>query len=335
MRICIIGAGAIGGVTAGVLAREGYRVQLVTRHEDMAEKISNSGLEVSGEAGDFTIKIPSVATAGELEGLFDYVLIASKADGLPEAARGVLPFLHENSRVVSMQNGICEDILAGIVGVERTVGCVVGWGATMHEPGRVEMTSGGEFVVGNWKREADEALEKLVGILGRVAETRISDNILSELYSKLIINSCITTLGAVSGQYLGEMLAGRKARKLFIEIIREAVNVAGAMKLVIPPGAGGKLEYYGFLASGPLSGLKRHLFIRIIGMKYKKLKSSSLQSLERGKKTEVDNYNGYISARGKEFGVATPVNDQLTRMTKEIEEGKREISPGNLKEINL
>lgn len=107
------------------------------------------------------------------------------------------------------------------------------------------------------------------------------------------------------------------------------------MEITIPPGAAGKLDYYEFLASGHLSGYKRHLTIRVIGMKYRKLKSSSLQSLERGRKTEVQNYNGYIAAKGRELGVETPVNEQLTRMINEIEQGKRQISPDNFKEISF
>lgn len=94
-RICVIGPGAIGGVLAGVLAREGYKITLVTKH-------------------------------GEL--------------------------------------------------------------------GKVEMTSGGEFILGNWKRGKDDQLEKLAVILGHIVETRTSNEIFPELYSKMIINSCITTM---------------------------------------------------------------------------------------------------------------------------------------------
>ncbi|MFH0758139.1 MAG: 2-dehydropantoate 2-reductase [Bacteroidota bacterium] len=333
IRICVIGPGAIGGITAGVLTREGYAVRLVTRHQELAEKISSAGIVVNGHCGDFTIPVPSEAKPEELEGIFDFVLIATKAGSLVDAARGILPFLDENSRVVSMQNGICEEMLAEVVGEERTIGCVVGWGGTMHEPGRVEMTSGGEFILGNWNRGKDSELEKLAGILGHIVETRTTDEILPELYSKMIINACITTLGAVCGLYLGEMLARKRARNLFIEVIREAIEVAKAMDLKVAPAASGKLDFYDFLRPGLLSGLKRHLTIRVIGMKYRRLKSSSLQSLERGRKTEVDNYNGYISAKGREFRVATPVNDLLTSMVREIEEGKREITPDNFREI--
>jgi len=333
IRICVIGPGAIGGVVAGVLAREGYNIQLVAKHPELAERINNNGIEVAGTCGNFTQKIPSVALPNELDGTFDYVLIATKADGLVEAAIGILPFLHPNSRVVSMQNGICEEMLADVVGENRTIGCVVGFGGTMHEPGRVEMTSGGELIIGNWKRESGKELERLALILNYVVETRITGEIFQELYSKLIINACVTTLGAICGQYLGKMLARRNNRNLFIEVIREAVAVGNAMGIQIPPGAAGKLDYYKFLAPGLLSGFKRHVFIRVIGMKYRRLKSSSLQSLERGRKTEVDNYNGYITRKGKELGVATAVNEQLTSMIKEIEEGKRPISPENFKEI--
>jgi 2-dehydropantoate 2-reductase len=205
----------------------------------------------------------------------------------------------------------------------------------MHEPGRVEMTSGGGFIVGNWNREPDEKIEQLAMILRHVAVTGTTRDILPELYSKLIINACTTTLGVICGRYLGDMLVVRKIRNLAIEVIREAVAVAGAMGISVPPGAGGKLDYYKFLSSGPLSGLKRHLTIRVIGMKYRKLKSSGLQSLERGRRTEVDNYNGYLVEKGRELGVATPVNEQLTLMVREIEQGTRKITPENFREIIL
>lgn len=334
MRICIIGAGAIGGAVAGILAREEkYQLSLVVRQKDLAEKISREGIEVSGTSGRFTVPLPTVADPSDLEGIFDYILIATKTDGLVEAAQKILPFMDENSRAVSMQNGICEEMLAEVVGSERTIGCVVGFGASRLGPGKVEKTSEGEFILGNWKRKRDSQVDQLANILSDVVPSRSTDEILPELYSKLIINACISTLGTVCGLYLGEMLAIRKTRKISIQVMREAVAVADAMGLKLPPGASGKLDYYKFLAPGPFSELKRHLTIRIIGIKYRRLRSSSLQSLERGRKTEVDNYNGYIASMGKELGVAVPVNTKLTSMVKEIEQGKRKITPLNFKEV--
>jgi 2-dehydropantoate 2-reductase len=270
-----------------------------------------------------------------LEGEFDYVLIATKGDALEHAAMGILPCLSKDSRVVSMQNGICVDILAEVVGMERAIGCVVGWAGNLIEPGKVRMTSGGECVLGNWKREPDEKLSALAKIMEQVIPTRTTGDILSELYSKLIINSCISTLGVLSGLYLGEILRIRRVRKIIMEMIRESMQVAEAMRIRVAPGAQGKLDYYKFVAPGFLSDLKRHLTIRVVGIKYRKHKSYNLQRLARGRKTEVEYYNGYIADRGREFGVPTPVHAQLTQMVHEIEEGKRQISPANFQELRL
>ena len=331
-RILVVGAGAVGGITAALLAREQHDVHLVAKHPELAERISSVGMEVSGHCGDFSVKMPAVARASALDGKFDIVFMATKADALLHVTREILPLLHEQSRVVSLQNGICEEALAAVAGSMRTIGCVVGWGATMLAPGKVEMTSGGTFVIGNWDRDKDEKLEEVAGILRHILPTSTTNDILSHLYSKLIINSCITTLGAISGLYLGQMLMKRHVRKIFIEIIREAIMVANAMGITVKPYAG-KLDYYRFLRPGLMAPARRHVTIMVIGFKYRKLKSSSLQSLERGRKTEIDYFNGYISSKGKAYGVDTPVNRKLTRMVLEIENGMRPISVKSFQEI--
>ncbi len=145
-KILVVGAGAIGGIVAGILGKGDLDVHLACKYPELAEKIKTLGLHISGAKGDMKVSLPTVARTDELEGHFDYVLIATKALDMPKIARQVLPLLKENSLVVSLQNGICEDELAEIVGRERTVGCVVGWGATMHKPGELEMTSSGEFI---------------------------------------------------------------------------------------------------------------------------------------------------------------------------------------------
>jgi 2-dehydropantoate 2-reductase len=331
-RILVVGAGAVGGITAAILARESHDVCLVAKYPELAEKIRSHGLEISGHCGDFRMRVPAVARAAELDGKFDVVFMATKADALLNVTREILPCLHDQSRVVSMQNGICEEALAGVAGSLRTIGCVVGWGATLMAPGKVEMTSGGEFVIGNWDRDKDEKLEEVAEILQKIMPTSTTHDILSHLYSKLIINSCVTTLGAISGLYLGQMLLKRHIRNIFIDIVREAIMVADAMGITVKPYAG-KLDYYKFLRPGLMASARRHLTIRAIGFKYRKLRSSSLQSLERGRKTEIDYFNGYISSKGKACGVNTPVNRKLTRMVLEIENGMRPISANSLQEI--
>ena len=103
----------------------------------------------------------------------------------------------------------------------------------------------------------------------KVAPVKLTDNIMGHLYSKLIINSCITSLGVICGLHLGKMLAIKMIRKIFIEIIREAVAVADNMKLKIEV-FGGRLDFREFVqGDGFLADLRRHFMIRIIGFKQK------------------------------------------------------------------
>ena len=328
-RIGVIGAGAIGGITAALVEKAGYDVEIVCKYADLARQISEKGLHVRGFCGEHRVPMQAVAKTGDLKGEKDLFLLATKATDMIPAAKALLPLMTSETLVVSLQNGICEEALAEVVGQNQTIGCVVGWGATMHAPGELEMTSGGEFVIGTLNARPELRLATIQNILEHVVPTRISDNIMGSLYAKLIVNSCITALGAVCGLYMGQMLADRKIRNIFIDIMREAMAVADAMDLHVET-IGGRLDYYRFMAgSGAWSQFRRHLMIRLMGFKYRRLKSSSLQSLERGKPTEIDFLNGYISEKAKQLNVATPVNDKVIRMVKEIENGQRNISPKN------
>ena len=236
--------------------------------------------------------------------------------------------------MLSLQNGVCTDALAAVVGESRAVGCVIGFGATMHAPAELEMTSTGEFIIGRENGDAS-GLEPIREALSAVVPAIISDHILSELYSKLIVNSCITSLGAICGLRLGEMMKRRDARTIFLAIIFEAMAVAHAMQLAVPP-YGGKLDYEKLIrGTSPLDNLRRHVIIYVVGLKYRHLKSSSLQSLERGRPTEIDYFNGYIAQKGATYGVDCPVNRRLVGMVKEIENGKRSIKPENLADPGL
>lgn len=325
--VAVIGAGAIGGITAAHLTRAGFDVELVCKHADRAEKISQTGVHITGVRGNMYVPMKAVAEIEQLSGKKDVLLIVTKAYDMPDAARRALPFLKPDSFVVSMQNGICVEALAEVVGEERAVGCVVGWGSTMLPDGSLNMTSEGEFVIGGYLPDKD--VTPLKAVLDHMIETRISDNIVADLYSKMIINSCITSMGVLSGLYLGQILGMRNARNIFLAIIREALAVAAAMNIRVPP-YGGRLDYYSLMdGTSAFADFKRHLMIRLIGFKYRRLKSSSLQALERGKPTEVDYFNGFIARKGAELGVDTPVNSRITQMVKEIESRARKIDPVN------
>jgi 2-dehydropantoate 2-reductase len=276
--------------------------------------------------------VKAYSLISEVNGKKDLVFHATKATDMIEAAREIKSVLKEDGHLISMQNGICEDDLAEVLGRDRVIGCVTGWGGTMISQGKLEMTSTGDFILGYTDKPADEFLGNVAKIMSSVVPVKISDNIMGHLYSKLIVNACITSLGAICGLYLGKMLSIKKIRNIFIEIIREAVEVARRMNIKIEV-FGGKLDFEKFVSGKSLlDDLKRHMTIRIIGFKYRKLKSSSLQSLERGKLTEVEYFNGYIARNGERLNVPVPVNRAIVTIINEIEQGKREITIDNFNE---
>jgi len=332
--IAMIGAGAIGGATAAFMKQAGWELEIVCKRQETVDRILERGLHITGVKGEHTVRMAAVKDISDLSGPMDFVFLATKATDCLNAARDLLPVLGPDSTVISLQNGICEEALAHILGRERVLGCVVGWGATNKGPGELEVTSEGEFIIGNMDHEPDQRLSSVQEMLSAVYPTRISQNIMGELYAKLIINSCINSLGVIGGVTLGKLLANQKARKIFFELMREAMSVAKAMQIKVEPAGGGKLNYYQLLAeTGILADLKRYLTIRVIGFKYRRIRSSSLQSLEKGRRTEIDFLNGYICDQGKTHGVNTPMNDEVRAMVWEIEDGRRAISLRNLHDV--
>lgn len=333
LSIAMIGMGAIGGVSAAFIKLAGYQIHAVCKYPDYAQQIQTTGIHVIGERGEHHVTMPAVATIQELKGTFDLIFLAVKALDLMVMIDQIKTIIKPNTLLVAMENGIIEDQMIEIFGKDHVVGCIVGWGGTMHENKTVEMTSLGEFVIGTPENRTDERIMQVQTILASVLPCRISTNFYGDRYSKLIINACITALGAVCGLYLGEMLSVKRTRIIFLEIMKEAIAVSNAMGWKVEA-YNGKIDYYKIVNQKNAIGLwKNHLLIRIVGMKFKKLKSSSLQSLERGKPSEIDYLNGFICRQGKKHKISTPINDLIVSMIKEIETKKREISPKNFDEF--
>jgi 2-dehydropantoate 2-reductase len=209
----------------------------------------------------------------------------------------------------------------------------------MHGPGIYEMTSRGELIIGELDGRQTPRVEGVKATLDAAAPTTISTNIYGVLWSKLAINCTITTLGAVTGQLLGEMLQRGPVRRLGLAIVSEAVDVAQSHGIRLEP-VGGTLDIHRlYLPPDRRAGgmgidvLTRHAIMFIVGLKFRRLKSSMLQSLERGRRSEIDFMNGYVVEKGRETSVPTPINAALTAMVREIEAGDRRISPRNLGDL--
>jgi len=328
-QIVMIGAGGIGGITAAKIAKAGYQIEVVDCMPGLAERIETTGIQVveDGKRTDQRIKVWS--SLDQLKSKKDIILIATKVNALESVSDEIESLMKDDSVIVSLQNGMCEEYLADRFGSHRVIGCVVCWGATVHQPGVLEKTSEGGFTIGSLGGINANHYQLVKEILNTTVPVIETDNIYGYLFSKLIINSCITTLGAISGLTLGKMLAKRKIRNIFIDVICESVKVANAKGITIEKYAG-KINFYDFANKNDFfAQFKKHMIIKMVGLKYRKLKSSSLQSLETGRKTEIDYLNGYIVRKASELNLEVPLNNKLISLVKEIESGVRKISLEN------
>ena len=339
-RVLLMGCGAVGGVIAGGWLRARHQVAIVTHNEAITQAINSDGLRLTTPEGQWTLPATAHTSLEELSGTFDAAYLAMKATEVEQAARAVGDRLSDHGYVVTLQNGVVEDRVGNVLGRDRVVGALVGWGATMHAPGVYEMTSRGELVIGELDGRQTPRLERVKAILDAVAPATLSTNIYGVLWSKLAINCTITTLGAVTGQLLGKMLQRASIRRLGLAIVSEAVDVARSHDIILEP-VGGTLDLQRlYLTPNRRAGglgldvLTRHAIMLVVGLKFRRLKSSMLQSLERGRRCEIDFMNGYVVDRAQETGVPAPVNASLTAMVHQIEAGSRPISPGNLRDLS-
>ena len=226
-KTLLIGAGAIGGTLAVLMKEAGYDISVLCYNDEIKNLITEKGFYLHGAKGEHHVQLNCYASFEEFrDEKFDVVIIATKFQAVAGLAEKVLGNLKEDSLVVGMQNGILTDKLAGIVGKERAVGVMIGFGATRNTDNDVTMTSLGEMYIGMTDGYHPGNLDYLNEMYNTVLPTEISDNILRQQYSKLIINSCINATAAITGLTLGKMVDDKRARTLYLAIAREAMRVA-------------------------------------------------------------------------------------------------------------
>lgn len=132
-KIAVIGAGAIGGVTAALMKKAGWDPILVCKRQEIVDRATTEGLHISGLKGNHRVALKSVREINDLPDDIDVFFLATKATDCVSAAETLVTRFKSDALLVSLQNGIVEETLAEVVGCERIIGCVVGWGANMPE----------------------------------------------------------------------------------------------------------------------------------------------------------------------------------------------------------
>lgn len=334
-RILIEGIGGIGGVVAAKLIAAGYAPVLVTNNPAITTAIQRDGLRLTTPEGSTSVQATVYTTLGEVpaDQRFDAAYLIMKANGVIAAAGQTLPLLKTDGYLVTFQNGLVEDAVAAVVGTERVIGATVGWGGTMHSPGVYEKTSPGATHIGELDGHISERVQRLGAALEHSAPVEISANMRGVLWSKLALNCAITTMGAVIGETIAGTLSDARLRRLCLRAYAEVVDTAEAHGITLERIAANPKLLYLKPGTGGLQALIKDLIVRYVGRKYGRVKASMLQSLERGRKTEIDFLNGYAVRKAAEVGIAAPVNAALTTLIQEIEDGTRQISKENIADL--
>lgn len=334
-RLLIEGIGGIGGVLAAGAIDAGYSPVLITGNAEITRAIAEQGLRVRTPERELRLPAEAHTDLDELDpaARFDASWLVMKATSVCEAARRTCAHLAPEGYLVTFQNGIVEDAVGEIVGRERVVAGIVGWGGTMHAPGCYERTSGGKTLIGELDGHTSLRVERLATILLATGPVEISGNIRGALWSKLAINCTITTLGAITGDTLGEMLEDRRLRRVFLRTYAEVIDTAEAAGIELERIAAHPKLLYLPRGAGRLRRSVKDLLVRAVARKYGRIRSSMLQSLERGRPTEIGFLNGYVVERAAEVGVPTPINAALVRQIREIERGLRPVARSNVEEL--
>ena len=192
-RIAVLGAGAIGGVIGAYLARAGRDVTLIDMWPANIEHIKENGLTVTPQEGEFTTH-PKALHLGEVAATrvaFDVVFLSVKSYDTKWSAKFIEPHLAPGGYIVSAQNSINDDAIAAIVGWTREVGCIVGLGAGMYEPGHVLRTTAADrhsFTLGETNGLITSRIENLAKVLNDVGPCKTTTNLWGWRWAKLAIN---------------------------------------------------------------------------------------------------------------------------------------------------
>lgn len=325
-RFLVVGLGSIGGIVAAHLLRRGYDVLSVSSNPTIRNALEADGFTVSGEGRRWQVRGPVVAAPPPGE-RFDFILLATQPPQVEAAARSVAAHLDPSGAMVVLQNGLCEERIARIVGPNRVIGGIVSWGASTAGPGQLIRTSKGGFTFGMLNGAEDARCTTLADAVASIGPASVTANLRGARWTKLAFNCAVSTLGTVGGDRLGALIKHPEVRRLGLEVMTEVVDVAKGEGIRLEKLAGtvdlNRLALTADERSGRArwSLLGKHSLLCAVGLRYRNLRSSMLSAIERGRPPAIDFLNGEVVARAEGRGLEVPVNQRLTTTVHQIAAG--------------
>lgn len=297
MKIAVMGAGAVGCYYGAMLARAGHRVTLIARPLHV-EAIRKHGLLLEARGTTEAVQLAATTEPAGIAGA-DLVLFCVKSDDTAAAGEAMAPHLAADTAILSLQNGVDNAERLQAVLKRPVIPTAVYVAVDMPAPGHVRHHGRGELVIGLGPASPQIAAALTQAGIG----TEISDNVIGDLWGKLIVNCCYNALSAIPQLPYGRMRAVTGVETVMMDVVAECVAVAKDSGVSTDENILGKVL-------GLASAMPNQF-------------SSTAQDLAKGKRTEIEHLNGYIVRMGEKLGIATPANRLLMVMIKLMEEANR------------
>jgi 2-dehydropantoate 2-reductase len=332
-----MGAGAIGSVIGGMLARSGVDVTLLDQWPAHVDAIKQHGLRLSGTCGEHVVPMRALHLyeAQAIQDPFDVVFLCVKGYDTDWATLFAVRFLEpRNGVVVVAQNGMNDERVARLSGRERTLGCVITISAGLYEPGHAERTDSAStgFKVGELDGRDTPRARSVAALLEAVAPAHLTTNLLGERWSKLATNCMANPVAGLSGYGSAEIRTEPLPRRIAIQLAAEVIRVGSAAGYVVEPIFGITAER--FLEAADGRGLAEvEADMSREGRTRGGGRPSLLQDVMRGRRTEIEELNGFVVAEGHRLGVPTPFNAAIVGEIQRAGVGGLRPDPANLEPL--
>jgi 2-dehydropantoate 2-reductase len=327
MRVAVIGAGALGSTFAALLDRAGHDVVLVARGAQLAA-VREHGLRLSGGFGDWhTTRLVAVNRLDQgITGAVDLALFAVKAQDTA-AALAEHDDTIAGARVLVIQNGLeGVDAVSQALPHSSCIGALSIVAASYLEPGSVTVTTPATTYIGRGTGAPDAEVRTLEAELGTVLRLQAIGNFVGAQWTKLLVNQ-LNALPAITGHSVQDVIADRSLRRIMTRSMRETVRTGMAAGIRF-----GSLQGLGnrrlrFFAALPVALGQALPLLFAARMGSVPNPGSTLQSIRRGQRTEIDFLNGAVVRQARTVGRTAPVNEVLTALVHRVEESGTFLSP--------
>ena len=349
-RIAVLGAGAVGSCIGAYLAQKDYDVTLMDQWPEHVDRMKRDGLKVRDPEKEFTVPVKALHLC-EVSGLqdqFDIVFLAVKSYDTLWSTYFIAPYLKPMGLMLSAQNGMNDEVVAGVVGINRTAGCVVQVGAAMYEPGylvRTEPVTVHTFAVGELSGAVTPRIREVADVLKAVGQSEVTSNILGARWSKMVVNCMGNALAGLLGPATSSLSQEQQELAATIRMVlgREVALVAQELGVEVEPIYGVSIQEFAEATTpGALMALRAKVEA---GSRDRSLtpeqtswlgvppRASLLQDVIKGRRTEIDYLNGYVVNKGREVEVSVKLNQTMVELVKKVERGEAKPGPSNLKKL--